>query len=115
MSSLFSILSNSKMYPTRKNLDITKPCYSEHILPVSWSFIILRFPYIADNLTEFLWLVPEAGKKHCVLMISLVGKMGLSGWEVSLSQGLITNINFTSTDLLHLCKERLREENFLVL
>ena len=48
-------------------------------------------------------------------MIGRAGKMGLSGWEVSLSQGLITNINFTSTNLLHLCKERQREENFLVL
>ena len=72
------------MYPG-KNHDITKPCYREHILPVSWSFIILRFHYITDNLTEFLWLVPKAGKKHCVLMISRAGKMGLSGWEVSLS------------------------------
>ena len=48
-------------------------------------------------------------------MIGRAGKMGLSGWEVSLSQGLITNINFTSTNLLHLCKERQKEENFLVL
>ena len=26
-----------------KNLDITKPCYREHILPISWSFVISTF------------------------------------------------------------------------
>ncbi len=26
-----------------KNLDITKPRYSEHILPVPWPFVISRF------------------------------------------------------------------------
>ena len=50
------------MYPG-KNLNITKPCCREHILPVSWSFVILRFHLIIDNLTLFLWLVPEAAKK----------------------------------------------------
>ena len=46
-----------------KNLNITKPCYREHILPVSWSLVILRFHHITDNLTLFLWLVPEAAQK----------------------------------------------------
>lgn len=27
----------------KKNLDTTKPCYSKHILPVPWPFIISRF------------------------------------------------------------------------
>ena len=49
-------------------------------------------------------------------MITRAGKMGLSGWDVSPLQGLfITNINFTGTNLLHLCKERQSEANFLVL
>ena len=100
------------MYPG-KNLNITKPCYREHILPVSWSFVILRFYYITDNLTEFLWLVPKAGEKHCVLMISRAGKMGLSGWEVSVSQGLIPNINFTSTNLCICAKRDKVEQIFL--
>ena len=26
-----------------KNLDVTKPCYSEHMLPVPWPFVISRF------------------------------------------------------------------------
>lgn len=39
--------------------------------------------------------------------------MGLSGWEVSLSQGLITNINFTSTDLCICAKRDKVEQIFL--
>ena len=26
-----------------KNLEVTKPCYSEHMLPVPWPFVISRF------------------------------------------------------------------------
>ena len=62
INELFSILQYSKMF-AGKNLNITKPCYREHILPVSWSFVILRFHHITDNLTLFLWLVPEAAQK----------------------------------------------------
>lgn len=47
-------------------------------------------------------------------MISQAGKkMGLSGWEVSLSQGLITNIDFTSTDLCICAKRDKVEQIFL--
>ena len=50
-------------------------------------------------------------------MISRAGKkMGLSVWEVSLSQGLITNINniyFTSTDLCICAKRDIFEQIFL--
>jgi len=38
-------LSNSKIYG-RQPPDITKPRFSEHILPVPWPFVILRFHYI---------------------------------------------------------------------
>lgn len=39
--------------------------------------------------------------------------MGLCGWEVSLSQGLIPNINFTSTDLCICAKRDKVEQIFL--
>ena len=38
----FRFPSNGKVY-MKKNFDITKPLYSEHILPVPWHFVISRF------------------------------------------------------------------------
>lgn len=64
-----------------KNLDITKPCYCEHILPVPWSFIMLRFHYITDKLTLFYgWFLKQVKRgEHCVPERA---KRGLPGWEV---------------------------------
>ena len=31
-----------KYIPPKKNLDITKPLYSEQILPIPWAFVKLR-------------------------------------------------------------------------
>ena len=41
ITNYFLYPNNSKKY--EKNLYLTKPRYSEQILPVSWSFIISRF------------------------------------------------------------------------
>lgn len=41
-----------------KNLDITKPHYSEHILPVPWPFIISGFHCMAWTLAMFLYRDP---------------------------------------------------------
>ena len=47
-------------------------------------------------------------------MISRAGKkMGVSGWEVSLLQALIPNINFTSTDL-YICAKRDKVEQIFL-
>ena len=35
----------------KKNLDTTKPCYSEQILPVRWPFVISRFFFICFAIT----------------------------------------------------------------
>ena len=43
-------ITNDFLYPlivkhVEKNLDVTKPCYSDHMLPVPWPFVISRFHY----------------------------------------------------------------------
>ena len=50
---------NSKIYG--KNLDTTKPSYSEHSLPVPWSFVISRSSVLDKNCPQThkpLWLPP---------------------------------------------------------
>ena len=44
--------SNSKIQYMEKGPDIAKPCYSKHILPVSWPFIISRFNYSLNQLAQ---------------------------------------------------------------
>ena len=50
----FLYSSNSKMY--EKNFDITKPRYSEHILPVPWPFVISRFHSVGEySRDQYYW------------------------------------------------------------
>ena len=45
------LMHNSKVYG--KNLQLTKPCYSGHILPVPWPFVISRF-LVVRHITSFV-------------------------------------------------------------
>ena len=76
----------------RKNLDITKPSYSEQILPPPWPFIKLRF--------------------HCRLVLKLSGifkhssKKQTAGWTSSLVLDNRLNSTIKSRWRLHNIRER---------
>ena len=55
-------IANDFLYPSiivkymEKNLDITKPRYSEQILPVPWSFVISRFHRVGEcSRDQYYW------------------------------------------------------------
>ena len=38
----------------KKNLDITKPRYSEHILPIPWPYVLSRFHIVINYSSNFI-------------------------------------------------------------
>ena len=50
----------------KKNLHITKPCYSEHILQVPWAFVKSRLITVASDFSKKIFLVALSLWTHTV-------------------------------------------------
>ena len=59
-----------------KNLDTTKPRYSEHILPVSWSFVISRFH--CNRIVDMWNSLPFKVDQCSVVQVQAFGQWGRS-------------------------------------